>query len=407
MRISTAYFFIFLMLIPVSIPFGEMSGKPIDIVYSDILIVIGLLYIALKTITGIKLSKLHKKLLLLPILVSLFYIGNTSLQIMLRDGSILWLMSTMKFIKPFLIVYFAYFFYKTLKVSPIELLHISAKIASLIVLILMVSELYNSSKFPSPRWGGYFFNQDVYGFPNSPAVFFVFLFSLILSGLLSTNRSFIIKKLYIVSTITLTLTIFFTISRAAILSLLIFLLILFFTSASKKLKIYILFSSIIAICVTYANWESIEVLLDSLIHKFDKTISGNDKLSNRGTIWEQTIMLILERPILGYGFEPFSFNYSGHDTPHQQYLETIYKSGALGFLIFLSFYYKLFSLSKKLSRKHENKNIRNFSEIVTVAFVSILFSNFVQPTLSYSIAGNALIFYMTLLSFYSFETYKS
>ncbi|MBX3436200.1 MAG: O-antigen ligase family protein [Planctomycetaceae bacterium] len=60
-------------------------------------------------------------------------------------------------------------------------------------------------------------------------------------------------------------------------------------------------------------------------------ISG--PLSGRSTIWGETWDLFADRPLFGYGFEPYSER-ATFDTPHQQYLEVLYKCGLVGMALY-------------------------------------------------------------------------
>ena len=397
------YILISLILVPISLHLGTFSGKPVDLVYSDFLITIGVIYFLVVSARGIQVNRTEKELLRLSSLVFIFFVVLALAHILFRSGSISWLVSSFKFSKNFLAVYLAFYYFNASKIDLTEFLKISARVASVIVLIIFLSQVVFSGNFPSPRWGGYFLGLDVYGFPNSPAVYYVLLFSLVFSGLTNSDKSSS-KLFYGITLLIVTMIIFFTLSRAAILTLFFFLLLILLGSAAIRVKVFILVVVSILLVGSLIYMDVLLNLLDTLILKFSRTLGGDQALSGRGSIWKSAIDLIYQKPLFGYGFESFSTYYIGHDTTHQQYLEVMYKAGLLGFCVYIFFYFRLYLHVKILSRIALSKVEQNFSNTVLIAFVSILISNLSQPTLNYSIAGNALVFYLAILSFYGART---
>jgi O-antigen ligase len=138
-------------------------------------------------------------------------------------------------------------------------------------------------------------------------------------------------------------------------------------------------------------------LTDLVQRRVEQTLEGGDPLSGRGNIWEETLALCAERPLLGYSFEAYS-RYSFYDTPHQQYLEVLYKTGGLGLTL-----YGVMLIAMGLGLWHLARHAPRRSEVdfmirgVLATLAAALLGNLSQPNLTYSVTGNCLFLMVGLL----------
>lgn len=389
---KTFILFLFLLLLPIAIPIGSIGHKPIDVTFSDTLIVFSLFFLFFRKI---KINIKERNVLVFSFLIYIYILLIGSIGVIVTKGDILPFLSSLRFSKHLLFVFVALVFYKVFKPNFNDVIKFSAYICALFISILLFSDLFLNPGFPTSRWGGVFFGLETYGFPNSIAVFY----SLYICFFLIYTYVF---KSWFFSLITLigSVLIFFSFSRSGWVTLLSVLIPIIPYIMLKSKKIMWLYSILIVISVYFfvINFNKFYFLIEPWMYKVDTLTGQNVTLSGRELIWKDTFSLILDRPLLGYFFDPFSNYVMGYDTPHQQYLELIFKMGVLGFLIYFSFVLYLFFCFFYSGYKGV------FSFKVTaftffMFFLGVSLSNFGQPNLSFSLLANALVFYISLFYF--------
>lgn len=389
------FILLFLILVPLALPFGSVGDKPIDFTYSDLVLLGSFVSFIYYLFRGIRVSHAHARLLLAGGGAFFIFLFLGIFAVILDASSFLPLLSNLRFSKHLLFVFVAYVAYLMFKPSQLEVVRYSGLLAVVMVFALFASDMVFNPVFPSSRWGGFFFDFETYGFPNSVAVYYSLYLSMILVFLHLSKNAFLLPVVFL-----LVLIVFFTFSRAAWVTLLIAVLPVLFYSLFRSARLALLYGAAFAVLLFsivpfYVHFKDV---IDPWMYKID-TLTGKDiSLSGREYIWAEALSLINSRPLFGYFFEPFSNYVSGYDTPHQQYLEILYKSGIFGFLVYFGFFTYLFSLFSGAGFR-----CGGVSRVIVYYFgflvLGVFVSNLGQPNLSFSLLGNALIFFIALYYF--------
>jgi O-antigen ligase len=384
---------ILLMLLPLSLPLGNIGDKPIDLTYSDLLLVFTFIYFL--CIGRFLASNNEKKIIAISFFTFMFILSLGAIGSFIQGGDILPFLSSLRFSKHILFVFSAFVLYKIYKPSLEQLTKYTGLVSILIVILLFLSDLFFNTQFPSSRWGGFFLNFETYGFPNSTAVFYSFYICFILNLIFVTKRIFIIPILLLLLGI-----IFFTFSRSGWISALIVLVpaLIYSSTKSKKIIFFNIALLVFFVACILIFFDKLYPIIEPWMYKVD-TMTGKDvTVSGRDLIWSEAIRLIYDRPTLGYLFFPFSNYVDGYDTPHQQYLEILYKMGVVGFLVYFFFLIYIFLVFVKEGLKG---TILRKMIVITMSLLSvaILITNLGQPNFSFSLLGNAYVFFISLYYF--------
>lgn len=382
-----------LVLLPLALPVGNIGDKPIDLTYSDLLLAISFIYFLF--IGKFIASRNERKLLSISIFVFSFIVFLGGVGSILKEGDILPFLSSIRFAKHILFVFSAFLIYKLYRPSLDILITYTGYVSLWLVVVLFLSDVFFNPQFPSSRWGGVFLGFETYGFPNSIAVFYSFYICFILNLIFVKKRVFIIPILLLIVAI-----VFFTFSRSGWISALLVLVPALVYSSTKSKKI-VLFNIALLVFFTACIslfFDKLYPIIEPWMYKVD-TITGKDvTVSGRDLIWSEALKLIYDHPTFGYFFFPFSNYVDGYDTPHQQYLEILYKMGMVGFLVYFFYLFYIFTVFLKEGLK--GSVLRKMTVITfTLLTVAILITNFGQPNLSFSLIGNAYIFFLSLYYF--------
>lgn len=129
--------------------------------------------------------------------------------------------------------------------------------------------------------------------------------------------------------------------------------------------------------------------------------------NGRSYIWSTFISLIMERPVLGYGFDTYAFHFpindikmmnglgTGNavvDKPHSLYLDIAFGTGVIGLLIFLIMV--SIPLIKSIKKILLCKEIKGNSEIIVITF--LLLAYLIQGIVNDSNIGTSVIFFILL-----------
>ncbi|NVK67539.1 MAG: O-antigen ligase family protein [Vibrio campbellii] len=386
LKCYSIYLFAFLLLSPLSITLLEVSGKPVDISLSDLILVLipfSFIYVGLR----------NKLTLLLPAFLVFFYLSLAMIHSILEGGQLSNVISSLRFSKQFLLIAAGGAFFVIYKHNKSNVfVHVFFVISVVILFSDIVWGAFPRGCGYEGRWGGCFLGIDVYGFPNSSASYLaigflviLFLHSIKLVSINVTIFTFIIIAL--LSLLSLSRTSWVTLFLGGI-GFLLFLRNPFLIFSYLSLLF-------ITACLIVFNMDAIidMPIFEGMVNKVAYYSSGNEMTSGRTHIWFDTLALWSEQPLFGYGFDYFSKYVVGFDTPHQQYLELLFKSGFFGTIIYLLLCcYTVFLLSDFLKYK------ANFDEgsislrLLAIVAFPVAVNGLFQPILSYSTVANITMF---------------
>lgn len=383
----------FCFVLPLEIPVGSISQKPIDLVMSDFVFVITsfimMLYLLLnKPIIFTR----NIKLVVFIIFVYVFEGMLHALFLLIDSNDIMPLVSSIRFYKPMFFLIIGVFIAHCEKKFIVNF-DTNMIFSTLIVSILLIISTFLDSGFPNSMWGKYILFQDIYGFPNASMSFFAFLSLFLLAQYLRT-KSILYGAVYVL----LALNIVLSLSRSSTIVLIIGTIILgsLFRSAKQViLYVAITFLCVVSVLFILKDLPEFENTFELVNDRIQRTLGNteNDATSGRMQIWKETIRIIMDKPFFGYGFEPFSNFLVDYDTPHQQYLEVLYKTGIIGFLMY-SFIvlFMLRYLYIKSKNQHDNDVLFVTVRVMLAGLIALSIGNFTQPNFSYAVLGNLLFF---------------
>ena len=181
--------------------------------------------------------------------------------------------------------------------------------------------------------------------------------------------------------------------------------VLNYQNLSYKNKIYSLFV-VLAICVLVFLCPFIIDKLNLQNSNLGQRILSvyNIDINNRVALWNPAFDAFKNRPVLGWGFESFSYvadkyfktGYVGgiyFDRPHNKFLEILVNCGIIGMLNYLLIFFILFYLILKYSKlwnKYNNKHGILFGSVIFAFFVA----GFVQNLFGFDQIGTYILFFL-------------
>jgi len=393
--------FLFGLMVPISFTLLSIEAKPVDVVPSDLLLLLLPIFLLHKGRVTLPAS-VGRRLSMLFFFVFFFLIwciSSMTFQVF-ESGSLSAVASAMKFLKPivFFIILFTVLGRAGQTVFRLHHFHLACLLYSYTFFI----SSFQAPGFPSSKWGQFFLGQPAYGFPNSPMTFLACLLPFSLSSFYEA-RSRLWRIGSLASILITCTTVTLSLSRSSFVVLGLSAILWFYISFGRLSLYRLIFrmvrfvvpvSLLVFLCVIFLSLffdmtpqaDRIGLMLESRV---GRTFQSEDTFSGRQVLWADTVSLILERPIGGYGFKSFSSFAETFDTPHQQYLEIAYKVGIVGLLLFLTCFYQIFSFIRHFSGSGENRKLLScyFAGIAAVAV-----GNFTQPNYTYSVTGNFYAF---------------
>ncbi|MBX3436819.1 MAG: O-antigen ligase family protein [Planctomycetaceae bacterium] len=388
-----------LVTLPIAIRVAEFADKPVDLVGSDLLFLL-LVFVPrrrdLVIPRGLVLYRLSAARL--AAVAMLLYCSALAAVAYAESSEMSRVVSAIKFAKPLaflpLGVYLA-------GVTPsISMLRrIALAFAGMSLATLGTATV--TPGFPQIAWGARLFAYPLYGYPNSAMTLFAILvpFLLAAADLCKTPMGkWSVRGIAGITSMLVLMSLSRSSSGALACGVWMY---LYFTgriyfpmfAAVSGAMLLVMFSS--AFEALLGN-NDVLMWVERFTRRFSQTVGAADPLSGRGGLWALTIDLWSERPLCGYAFESFS-NYADFDTPHQQYLEILFKSGAVGAAL-----YGIVLLSAWMGLVH----LARFSVPTTepwyllralmAAFIATMVGNISQPNLTYSVTGNFLFFSLGL-----------
>ena len=204
-------------------------------------------------------------------------------------------------------------------------------------------------------WGCYF-ERDTFprlmGVSESPNNFEYFAITILWWSIWKKN-----KTLAVVSFLTILLTLSTT--AMVVLSVQVLLYFLYKRRINWKVLVLVAILGYIGYNLTADN-EYIQGMIE--IRKV-----RNETGSGRYDLWDATIKCIKERPVIGYGLNQFReiLPSSERASSHNNILETLLSTGAVGLLFYLFFLLSFFAYSIRLSHRYKDP----FFLLMSVAFI--------------------------------------
>lgn len=236
------------------------------------------------------------------------------------------------------------------------------------------------------------------GNPNYAAYFHGIALILIMSYNLTSLKNYLLK--YAMLAIVF-LSIIVTFSRTGILAALISIVLMLFFNRRYKSIIGVMIGALIIV----------NYYLSSLIEgtRFQRIAEGSSggSISNFGNrtnlIWSHRLQQFLDNPIIGLGprKEDISTTIFSNTLFDNTYLLLLVTSGATGLLIYLLFFYKVFT-KDYLAVKHKNKQTKSYTGVLCTLIVYNLIY-FLTVDLVWSDKYNS--FFYLLIGFYLYKSH--
>ena len=383
---------------PIGMTLMNIGHKPVDVVLSDLLFIFVLLTPSrglLRIPEGVNLKRLA--IVRIAAIVMIAYCIATSLIGYAMSSEMSRILSATKFLKPMMFVplgvYLATLF------PPLVLLRRIA-IAFGVMMVITFATTVTTPGFPRCHWGSHFFSQVIYGYRNCSMTFNGVLVPLLIA-LGDSSKNGLMRKVFFGVAAMTAMMVIFSMARSSMLSMTVAVIVYYVVTKRWHVPAFAtglaLFLALAGFGLMNLENEVIAELRNRIEIRYLETIEGGDGFSGRTDIWWYTIELAADRPVFGYLFEPYS-NYSPtYDTPHQQYLEVLYKTGLVGCALYAlllgSGIAGLLHLKRHAPVKSDGFYLLG---ALLAAVVATMFGNLSQPNLTYSLLGNLLFLLLGL-----------
>ena len=392
---------------PVHYNFATVSDKPIDLMPSDFLFVvlpIAYLFIRSKPTQeqcDLAKGKVHwysltptLALLLMAYVTALAGVGLG------MSGETVRLFSAFKLAKPIGFVFIGLLLGSWS--DPFEFMDIFSKTFGAIVGLSFFFTVTDPN-FPLGEWGKNLFDAELSGYPNMPMSFYGVMIPLLLAASDSTKNHLLKLSGWCLAGAA-ALIIVGSMSRSSTLAMLFATTIYLGMTGRQALLAgafaVITFLSIVGFGLfsVLQDTQVVAVLTQRVQDRVDRSLETDDPSSGRYEIWEVALELCAEKPVFGYMFESFSRYMTEYDTPHQQYLEILYKSGSVGFGLYAAMLASCFAITQRLLKRTVPGAPTWYRlHAASAMLIGALIGNMTQPNLTYSLTGN-----MVFLLFGSF-----
>ncbi|MFW6280934.1 MAG: O-antigen ligase family protein, partial [Halanaerobium sp.] len=252
---------------------------------------------------------------------------------------------------------------------------------------------------------------------GSVAAFNVFIFTALL---FNKNENKYKKLFYLFGTISFAYILFQTTSRGAVLGFLTALFVfsgflIYYNFDSEKFKSIATVILILFILITPF------LMPDRLLNKFDnlRNVYENNSLKTRIVMWESSIYMIKNNPMLGVGvgnYQPHYLDYLDniaeeklssssrkHDHPHNMFLFIAAEQGIPSLVLFLIMIFIAIKVSLFNIYNYEKFSLGNIIGIVSLSmFIVFIVHSMVDSTARYGHVGFYLIF-ITIINYLLYE----
>jgi len=383
-----------IILLPVEFVVAYVGHKPLSIIPSDGLLAVAFFGTSILVLQGVRVSTRSVLPRTLAFLFCSYCLLLASFEF-LRSNSLTPLVSMAKLIKPFLLFSILVPYFRMKKEYGIYERTFPIAV-TIFIWILFLNSLF-LPRFPFCRWGAQFLGFDTYGFPNSFMSLVAMVSPMCLISLSGSAR----KRWFTWFTYAIAfLLVLMSLSRSSLVVFLMSGMVFAFLRAKEGNKVSLAFQlvavgALFSLAVIMLAGPFISEITTQMAEMLEVRISktrGDVSLAGRTDIWKDAVHLILERPIFGYCFQPFSSFGTSHDTAHQQYLEILFKTGGIGLLLYLSVFFSAIRYLKRGLRGEFGA----FYAALIAGIVGISIGSFTQPNLTYSMTGNCLFFLLAL-----------
>ena len=403
MRLLWLWFIAGITIWPIHSTVATFGDKPIDMMFSDALIfLIPISYIFIRTTPtreqcqSAKAPILWYSLTPTLALICVVYMTAVAGIGLGLSGETVRIFSAFKLAKPVGFVLLGLMLGSW--TDPMEFIDIFSRAFGILTGLSFFFTLTEPS-FPLGEWGKYLIEYELSGYPNSPMSFYAVLVPLLIAAA-DTSKNRLLQLAGWGLSATTALIILGSMSRSSALAF-FFGTVLYLAMTGRQA---FLVGSFIAITVfsivgfglfsALKETDVVAVLTQRVQDRVNRSTESEDPSSGRFDIWEFALELSAEKPIFGYMFESFS-RYTGDvDTPHQQYLEVLYKCGGLGLLFYGSVLGSCWMVTNRLLRLATFRSPAWYRLHAMVAMLgAVLLGNLTQPNLTYSLTGN-MVFLM-------------
>ena len=386
---------------PVALRLAETGGKPVDAVLSDALYLLIVLTPPRRLLAvpqGIDLRLLAT--IRVAAVACICYCLALSLVGYAASTEVSRIVSAVKFIKPMTFVLLGT--YLAMIFPPLLLLRRMATIFALIVLATM-GTAFTHPYFPRCAWGQFLFAWEIYGYPNGPMTFYGVMVPLLIAAADVEQRR-TVRLFYRGTTFVAILLVISSLSRSSTIAMTV--AVSFHLIATGRAHIPI-FTAVLAALFGMAgvglmrmetDVEAITFLQNAVHRRLTQTVEGDDPLSGRGGIWMLALELSANKPVFGYAFETFARYSRVYDTPHQQYLEVLFKTGIIGAALYLWMLISgIFGLWHLFRHAPPRSPAAYQVSALLGTLIGTMVGNMSQPNLSYSLLGNTLLLMLGLV----------
>lgn len=387
-----------LVVWPVHSNVATVSDKPIDLMPSDLLfVVLPISYFFIRT----KPTKEQCDAVNAPIhaytvtptlaLLCIAYVTALAGIGLGMSGETVRLFSAFKLAKPIGFVFLGLLLGSW--TDPFEFMDIYARMYGIVVAMSLFFTVTEPS-FPLGDWGKHLFDAELSGYPNMPMSFYGVMVPLLLSAAdITKNRLLQLTGWCLAAAAALIVV--GSMSRSSTLALFFGTTIYLGTTGRQSLLagtcVVMVFLSMIGFGLFSVLQDShvVAVLTERVQDRVDRSLETDDPSSGRYEIWQVAIELSAEKPVFGYLFESFSRYMGDYDTPHQQYLEVLYKCGSVGLGIYAALLGSCLVITRRLLRLTQIGAPAWYRLHAAAAMlIGALIGNLTQPNLTYSLTGN-------------------
>ena len=287
--------------------------------------------------------------------------------------------------------------------DPFELMDVFTKLYAIVVAMTLFFTVTEPS-FPLGEWGKYLFEFELSGYPNMPMSFYAVMVPLLLSSAdITKNR--ILQLIGWGLAVAAALIVVGSLSRSSTMALII--ATSFYLAWTGRQALLV--GSFVVVClisiVGFGLFAALQdtyvvaVLTERVQDRIDRSMESDDPSSGRYEIWQIAIELCAEKPVFGYFFESFSRYVSEFDTPHQQYLEILYKCGGVGLGLYGALLVSFLMVTRRLLKLTVIGAPAWYRlHAATGMLIGVLIGNLTQPNLTYSLTGNMVFMLFGMFS---------
>lgn len=387
-----------IVVCPIHSTVARVSGRPIDVVPSDLLLIlVPLAYPFLKSrwpkSPGKSVTSAIGRFSFTPALAlaCIIYMAAVVVLGLAFSGEMIRLLSALKLAKPIGFIFLGLIL--TSWTDLIKLIGLFSRAYAVVVGTVVMFTLADPN-FPTCEWGKYFLNFEVSGYPNSSMTFFAVLVPLLIAASDSCNRrsfQWIGRGLAAVSAVM----VIGSLSRTSTLAL--FFSTAIYLAMTGRWKFLIgsavafSFLSVVGLGIVGASKkaEIVSRPSDRIQDRIVKSDEQYDPSNGRFEIWQFVLELAKERPVFGYLFEPLSRHAGDVETAHQQYIEILYKCGGVGLLLYFLLLFSCLMDTRRLLSLTQRGSVAWFQlHAIAGMLVGVTLGNLTQSNLTFSLTGN-------------------